>query len=363
MTLTDEQYELQAITRDVLQPYAPGGGSWSAEGLSAEDSSAIWKLLTEQLGIGGLGTAERDGGVGGTLVDQLVVMEELGRALVHVPFLASSVVSAHVLQEGSNAFARELQVAISAGRVVATTLNPADTTVQTAGPEEAAVSGHLDMVLDADLADWILVPSGPDDPETLWAIDTRKRGVTIRARDGIDRGWSVQNVDLRGAAARRVRLSVSAHTALKDAVALRDLAAAAEAVGIAQGALSHTLMYVKQRRQFGQPIGSFQAVQHSCADMLVSVESSRVLIKEAAVAFPSSTGHRELLASTSATYAMDAAQAVCGAAIHLHGGIGFTWEHWAHRYFKRVAALRSMTTPRTRHHCRIVDALLGGAGS
>lgn len=327
---------------------------------------AVWETLAEQVGVSCLGLPEEIGGLGG-LAELTAVGECLGAALLPVPFLSSTVLSGQVLAR-CGAAAEALLGDVAAGAVVATALldprgrwNP-DGLPLRAVPQDAgwSVTGTADFVLDgAGARALVVVAAGPAGPVVL-AVEPAAAGVSVRRVATLDLARAQAQVEFRGAGA--VPLATGPHvTALVSAaVDVALVVQAAELLGGAQAALSLTLDYVKTRRQFGRVIGSFQAVKHRLADMLLDVELARSAVGRA-VAAGSGPGHEPLAlaeaASVAKAWCAEAFVRVTEATVHLHGGIGFTWEHDAHLYFRRARADAALLGDAAHHRERLANLL------
>ncbi|MCU1513628.1 MAG: putative acyl-CoA dehydrogenase fadE25 [Microbacteriaceae bacterium] len=355
MNSTPEQLELVSTLQSALRDFAPGGARWESDPAASGRAhrGEAWSLLASQLGVTGFTIADELGGVGGDLSDAVLVMRELGRALVQVPFAASTVFAASVLTGAADAgVGNSLLRSIAAGTAVVTVADGPHTVTIADG----LATGELGRVLSATEADVVLFASAG----ALWSADLHGRGAAIVTVAGIDPGWPVSQVSLSAALVQPVSTGADVDALLRRGRFATVLALSAEAVGVADAALRATLEFVAMRVQFGEPIGSFQAVQHACADMFVSVETAGALSRESAIAFGQSGVDEQALAATTFLYCTSVALAVTGSAIQLHGGIGFTWEHPAHRYFKRAAAIESMFTTPDEQRMVLQLALLEG---
>jgi alkylation response protein AidB-like acyl-CoA dehydrogenase len=254
--------------------------------------------------------AEAHGGTGGSFVDAAVVLEEAGRALLPAPLLPTVVAAAAVDDV-------PLLTAVAAGAVA---------TVAIGDP-----GSGLRHVIDAGLADWFVivaedglfvVPAGEGvRVEPRETLDPTRRQATVRVDAGVLRQVGDAAASARAVDLLRVALSV-------------------EAIGIARWCLETTVDYLKARVQFGRPIGSFQALQHRAADLLVLLESAASTAYYAAWVAAESPQELPIVAPLALSVCGDAAYRIAADTIQLHGGIGFTWEHDAHLYFKRATASR-----------------------
>ena len=310
-TFTDDQQQLRTAVRRL--------------GRETAAPDALWRVLTAELGLTAIGISEDRGGAGGDFVDAAVVIEEAGRALLPVP-LTTVLVAGSVLDRGGDATA-ECTAAVAAGEQMAV--------VAVAGALDAtgdALTGAIGNVLDGDRADHLLVATD----EALWLLDTRARGVDVHALTTLDQTRVQARVQLVAAPARRV----GGADAAREAVDLLRVALAVEAVRAARHCLELTVSHLKTREQFGRPIGSFQALQHRAADLVVALESAASTCYYAAWAAASSRDELLVVAPLALAVCVDASWRVVAETIQMHGGIGFTWEHDAHRYFKRLTTTR-----------------------
>lgn len=297
--LTEEQRELASTVRSLLAK--------RADARAEQYDESLWQTLCEQIGVPALGIPEEYGGAGFSLFESLVALEEVGRSLAPSPLL-SSLVTSEALLAGADEDARQrLLPRIAEGEVAAF--------VDGDGP-----------VLDGDLAS-VLVAATDDglvelaDAERTWVttMDQTIRLATVA-------GGSATPIGDAGKARDRARLVGAAGVA-------------ALAVGCAERALDMTVSYSQERVQFGRPIGSFQALKHRMADMLVLLEMSRTASWAASYAVATHAEDAERLAHVAKSYCCDALSHIAGETVQLHGGIAITWEHDAQLVFKRAHAL------------------------
>jgi alkylation response protein AidB-like acyl-CoA dehydrogenase len=354
--LTPEQDDLRAAVRGLLDRHAQGEDLPSGEpDLHAQ--TALWKQLSSQIGVAGLAIPVQYGGDGAGPVEVHVVMEELGRSLTPSPMLGSAVLATQALLAigDETACARLLpgladgtEVAALAWTTPAGRWDPAevgctaqratvsDTRTLTGEADTWTLSGEAHYVLDGDSASVLLVPAEvARGAIRLFEVRPEQPGVTRTACPTMDQARRLAVVRLTGAAGLPID-AADAVTVLDRARAAGCIALSAEQVGAAAAALAQTVAYTKIRVQFGRPIGSFQALAHRMAEMHVLVESARSLSYAAAQAAAANAPDSGLLAAAAKTYCSDALLQVSAEMIQLHGAIGMTWEHTAHRYFKRA---------------------------
>jgi len=346
LDLTDEQQELAATVRSLLDKKADSqavrAAMVSAEGYDRE----LWRTLCEQIGAAALAIPEVYDGAGFGLFETGVVLEELGRSLAPSPLLTSVLAAEALLASGDEAAAPRLLPRIAAGEVATLAWDAVTKATSTRAPSDAppttsdgsTVSGTVDDVLFGDQAAVLLVvaqtPEGPAlfevGPSLASARPTPALDPTLRlASLAFDETPATRIAGDATAALRRVHLAGSA-------------AVTCLQVGCAQRALEMTVAYALDREQFGRPIGSFQALKHRMADMLVQVETSRSVARAAAYAVATAAGDADTLTAAAASYCTDALDHVASETIQLHGGIAITWEHDAHLVFKRAHSLHHL---------------------
>jgi alkylation response protein AidB-like acyl-CoA dehydrogenase len=326
---------------------------------------AVWGRLGSELGVLGMSVPEADGGVGGSLVDQAVAVEEFGSALACGPLFGTvylaipalvacpagpvrdEILTALVDGERTAAFA----VADHAGA-----FDPARVSVTV---EADRITGTAERVVDADAADVILLAAKGSDGIGLYAADAAHTTRTPLVTMDLTRPQATLVLD--GAPARLLAGPAESERVITHALQVGAALLAVEQVGAAQHLLDLSVDYAKSRLQFGRQIGSFQAIKHKLADMLVDLEHARSTAYHAVWALTDGSDDPAIAASI--------AQAVCSAAfsriaadtIQVHGGIGFTWEHQAHLYFKRAATDAALLGSAEQHRARVADLVLDTA--
>jgi alkylation response protein AidB-like acyl-CoA dehydrogenase len=369
---SEEQEMLRASAHELLAKECPS--SYVRRMMDAPDAwdEALWKKLAD-LGWTGLGIPEEYGGVG-TFLDLVVVLEEAGRALLPGPFFATMALAVPTLLEaGSDAQKRQVLTPIAAGDARATVAMTepvgrwdAEGVSLKAEPNGSGwrLEGVKLFVPDAAVADYMIVAartrSEGEAGITLFLVPGRPDGVTVSKLTTLDmtRRWyevRFEGVNLPGEA---VLGSVDGGWApLKRALDWGAAALCAEMVGGAQHVLDASVEYAKTRHQFGKPIGVYQAVSHKLADMLMETESARSATYYAAWAVDADAPDRSLAASMAKAYTSDAYRRAAGNGIQVHGGIGFTWEHDMHLYFKRAKASEVTLGDATYHRELVAQAL------
>ena len=298
---TEEQVELAAAVRGLLGKRSDSEAVRAAMVSDAGYDTALWQTLCEQIGVAALVVPEEYDGIGASLVETAVVLEELGEFLTPAPLLATALHTCQVRLHGSEAEKADLLPRLAAGEVFPFALG--DVVLE---PESGA--GSMDQTLRLAVSD-----QAADTPEDVRAIST----------------------------------------ALSSALQ----------VGAMQRALDMTVRYSKERVQFGRAIGSFQALKHRMADMLVLLEASRsaswgaTAVAAAYLDVPDDDSREHLLrlAAIAGSYCSDALDRIASEMVQLHGGIAITWEHDAHLVFKRAHALSQLNGPAHRHRETLLD--------
>jgi alkylation response protein AidB-like acyl-CoA dehydrogenase len=319
--------------------------------LDTGDHARFERLFLED-GWAGVGFDEDLGGQGGGVLELALTARELGRAAVPSAGWLQSAIVAPVLADEADV----LQAAMEAGEVTALAVRadriPAATSVQARGDQ---LRGRIPCVLGGARARRFVVPVRHGDATELWLVDGAAGGVGVHPRPLLDRSRDLADVSLDEVAAHR--LNVDAHAAMGEMISRAAVLVAADALGACERMLGLAVEYSKQRQQFGQPIGSFQAVKHAAAQMLVTVESSM------SIAFYAAQSVEESLAEC-ATHAAVAKAQVTGhaadladSALTLHGAIGYTWEHDLHLFYKRAKLDRVLFGTPAAWNERIAEAL------
>ncbi len=336
------------------------------------DDPALWKKIAD-LGWTALGIPEEYGGVG-TFLDLVVVLEEAGRALLPGPFFSTMGLAVPaVIECGTEAQKKEVLGAVAAGGARATLAftEPSgrwDAASVKLSARQSGGSWELNgtklFVPDAHSAEYIVVAARTrgegEDGITLFLVKGRPRGMTTRPLETLDmtRRWDelrFENVQLGADSVMGAPDGAWPH--LKRALDWATAALCAEMVGGVQKVLEASTEYAKTRQQFGKPIGIYQAVSHKIADMLVLSESGRSATYYAAWTVDADAPDRALAASMAKAYVSDAYRKVAGDGIQVHGGIGFTWEHDMHLYFKRAKSSEVTLGDATYHRELVAQAL------
>jgi alkylation response protein AidB-like acyl-CoA dehydrogenase len=333
-------------------------------------SETIWSKLVEQ-GWTGLIFSEDDGGLGLGMVEMGVAFEEMGRALVPGAFLSSVALAGSLIQKACSPEYRTKRLqAMCEGRSKATVAlleesanwDP-DAVTMTATPADGGfrLSGKKLFVSDAAAADSIITVVRVGSGLALAFVDSKAAGLSVKPMPGIDASRSLSAVEYNDVFVSDEDVmadSAKASAALEYAIDVATLALSAEMVGGMQWLLEASVEYAKTRKQFGKPIGQFQAVQHHCANMLLMTESARSAVYYAAWLMGNDPEQAPLAVSMAKAYTSDGYREVGNLAVQVHGGIGFTWDENVHFYYKRAKASELMFGDATFHRERIARLVI-----
>jgi alkylation response protein AidB-like acyl-CoA dehydrogenase len=348
LAFTEEQEELRRSVRRFLDDTSPMGEVRRLMDTDEGWDRAVWRAMAEQVGILGIHVPEAFGGAGLGHVELGVVLEELGRTLACVPYFSTVGLAANaLLASGDERAQASLLPRLASGEATGTlaVLEPSgswdlerlDARARRAG-DGWAVDGTKAYVVDGHTADVLLVAAQMPGGLGVFAVEGGAAGVERVPVPQLDQTRKLARVELAAAPATLVGEEGGAASWLPRALDLAGAALAMEQVGGARRCLDMTVAYAKARHQFGRPIGAFQAIKHRCADMLLRVESARAAAYYAAWAAAEDAVELPAVASLARAYCSEAYSWVAGETIQVHGGIGFTWEHDAHLYFKRAKA-------------------------
>ncbi|MBK9180660.1 MAG: acyl-CoA/acyl-ACP dehydrogenase [Acidimicrobiales bacterium] len=356
---SEEQEELRRTVRSFLEQKSPE--TEVRRLMETEDGydPAVWSQMAEQLGLQGLIVPEEHGGSGYSYVELCVVLEEMGRALLCAPYFSTVVLGANTLmQSGDEAAKKEYLPGIASGETIATLAfteesgrwDEAGITMQaTKSGDGYTLDGTKMFVLDGHVADLILVAARSGSGVSLFAVDGGAAGLTRTALSTMDQTRKQARLDFSGTPARLVGAEGKGWDVLSTVLDLAAVGLSDESVGGAQFVLEMAVEYAKVRVQFGRPIGSFQAIKHKCADMLLEVESSKSAAYYASWCAAEMNDELPSVASLAKAYCTEAYFHAAAENIQIHGGIGFTWEHPAHLYFKRAKSAELLFGDPTYH--------------
>ena len=324
IAITDEHRSLAQTVSDFLRNNGARAANRALLTADTEELPAYWNQVGE-VGWLGLHLPEEHGGSGFGLPELVVVAEEFGRAVAPGPFVPTVIASAALAATGSEGQQSKWLPGLADGSIVGSIALSGDVTVT-----DGKASGSAGAVLSGHLANVLLVGVGDD----VAVIDCRNGGVTTKVPSNLDPARRSAKVKLDAAPAELIE---GGRAALTD---LARLILAAEATGVARECTISASEYAKVREQFGRPIAMFQAVKHHCANMLVDTELATALVWDAARAHGGDQA--SYTAALAATHAIPAAAQNAQLNIQVHGGIGFTWEHDAHLYLRRAAAIEAI---------------------
>jgi alkylation response protein AidB-like acyl-CoA dehydrogenase len=343
---SDEQEELRNIVRQFLEAKSPEAAVREQMETERGYDPVVWKQMAEQLGLQSLIVPEEHGGQGFGYVELIVVLEEMGRSLLCAPYFSTVVLAANTLiQSGDDAAQKQWLPGIAAGETIATlALTEPNGRWDEEGVELTAakegdgwvLNGTKSFVLDGHTADLVIVAGRTGSGVSLFTVPADASGLTRTALSTMDQTRKQAKLDFAGVPATLIGEEGQGWTVLSRVLDLAAVALAAEQVGGAQMCLDMAVQYAKDRVQFGRPIGSFQAIKHKCADMLLEVESAKSAAYYAGWCAAELNDELPACASLAKAYCSDAYFHAAAENIQIHGGIGFTWEHPAHLYFKRA---------------------------
>jgi alkylation response protein AidB-like acyl-CoA dehydrogenase len=368
-SFSDDQVLLKNSVRAALDEHCTPAHVRSMADDAKGYGDPLWSEMAK-LGWLGLPFPEEQGGAGLGFVELALVLEEMGRAAYPGPFFATVVLGGLGLMLGGSVAQKDKWLAaIASGKARATAAlveaeldwDPASaaTTADKSG-SGWALSGLKRFVPWAEAADVVLVPARSPEGLSLFLVDPRSAGVTLEPMVGIDltTRWSEMRLDKVAVGADAVLGRPGAAGPVLESLLRRAaVMASAEMLGAARRCLDMSVEYAKVREQFGQPIGSYQAIRHRCAEMLLETENAHAAVYYAAWALSAGAEDAAVASSICKSYVNEAARKVCGDAIQVHGGIGFTWEYDLHLYMKRAKALEPLYGD-TEYHRELVTRLV-----
>ncbi|MQA98331.1 MAG: acyl-CoA dehydrogenase [Streptosporangiales bacterium] len=370
VALTPEQEELRESVRGLLTDRFPEAELRARLDTADGYDPALWKRLTSELGATALAVPEAYGGAGFGWREVAVVAEEAGRALYGGPLLSSSLAIAALLARGDEAACARHLPGLAAGEPGTLAVagedgswDPRATTVTAelagggtgTGREGWRLTGVRTYVTDGHVAGLVLVPARGPDGVGLFAVSGE--AVTREPLRPLDPTRRLARIELRDTPASLVGPPDAGSAAIRAALRVGIVLLAAEQLGGAQRLLEMSTSYALERTQFGRPIGQFQAVAHRCADMLLRVEAARSVAHFASWAAASGSPDLPRLAHVAKDVCSRAYTEVAAATIQLHGGIGVTWEHPAHLYYRRAKSSELLFGSAAEHRARLADLL------
>lgn len=364
---TDEQRALRtAVRRFCAENFDEAAVRMMMESPARFDP-AVWHRLGSELGVLGMSVPDCAGGAGGSLVDQAIAVEEFGATLACGPLFGTVYLGIPALTACPPGTVRDRLLAelIGGERTAAAAVSDVrgvfDPAAVKVRYDAGTVTGTLDRVIDGDCVDELLIAAKGSDGIGLYAVDTTAAGVQRDSLLTLDLTRPQATITLSGAQARLLAGPDQAEAVIGRALHVGAALLAVERVGAAQHLLDMSVAYAKSRLQFGRQIGSFQAVKHKIADMLVDLEHARSAAYHAVWAMSEGTDDPALAAGIAAALSSDALQRIAADTIQVLGGIGFTWEHRAHLYFKRAATNAALLGSAEQHRSRVADLVLDPA--
>ena len=336
---TEEQEQLREVVSRFLQAKSTAVDVRRLMASTEGYDPAVWQQLCQEVGLAGTHIPEEYGGVGFGPVELGIVSEEMGRHLYCGPFFASSVMAGYALLNGATETHKTaILPGIASGDQIATlvldNLNyPEKVGAALKANEKHVVSGVVPIVVDAHIADVLIVAASTVDGLGLYLVKADAEGLTITPQEALDPTRKLSRVSFNGVQAERIGwLTEDRLNRTWDEICS---VLAHEMIGGAQYLFESTLEYTKVRVQFGRPIGSFQALKHRCADLLMELEFAKAAIHHAAFCLAASDGE-PYAASMAKAMASDTYMEAARAGVQLRGGIGFTWEEDTHLWYKRA---------------------------
>ena len=357
---SEDQEELRRFVRQFLEEKSPESAVRELMESEAGYDEAVWRQMAEQMGLQGIAIEERHGGGGFTYRELVLVLEEMGRALLCAPYFSTVVLAAGALtRSGDEAACEELLPAIAAGDCIATLAFEEDGgatgAVAIADGEGWRLRGEKSYVLDGHSADVVLVAARSPKGLGLFRCSGDARGLEREPLPTLDLTRKQARLTFDGTPAVAVGGPGNGAAVLDGVLQLAAVALAAEQVGGAQRCLDMAVAYAKERMQFGRPIGSFQAIKHRCADLLLDTETARSAAYYGAWCAATGDDDLPVAAAMAKAHCSDTYFRAAAENIQIHAGIGFTWEHPAHLYFKRAKSSQLMFGDPAHHRERLAN--------
>lgn len=364
---SEEQQELRSTTARFLEEKSSSAKVRELMETTDGFDEATWKQMAD-LGWFGMAIPEAYGGIGYGFVEVTVLMEEMGKKLVCAPYFSSIVLAANaILNAGTDDQKKELLGGIADGttRAALAFVEPSgkweidSIECEATGSDDAwTITGSKSYVVDGHTANLLVVAAKTGKGISLFTVDPDADGVTRTPLQTLDMTRKQAKIDFANTPAKLLGSDGAGADALKTTLDQAAAALSAEMVGGAQACLDASTTYAKERYQFGRPIGSFQAIKHKCANMLMEVEMARSAAYYAGWAAAEDPEELPLAASLAKAYCSDAYFHAAAENIQIHGGIGFTWEHDAHLYFRRAKSSEIYLGDAT-YHRELVAQKLG----
>jgi alkylation response protein AidB-like acyl-CoA dehydrogenase len=346
LTFTEEQEELRLSVRRFLAEKSPETEVRRLMETADGYEPAVWRQMADQLGLQGLIVPESFGGAGYTYRELAIVFEEMGRALLCAPYFSTVALATTLLLAcGDEAAQSAYLPGIASGSTIATVALTEEsgrwdeegvTLPATRSADGWQLTGEKTYVIDAQAADLILVVARTAAGPSIFAVTKGSPGLTVEPLTTMDQTRKQARVRFDAAPATLLGAEGSGWAGVSAMLDLAAVALAAEQAGGAQQVLDLAVAYAQHRMQFGRTIGSFQAIKHKCANMLLDVESAKAAAYAAAASAASSDDELPRIASMVKTFCSEAYSYTAAEAIQVHGGMGFTWAHPCHLYYRRA---------------------------
>ncbi len=343
---SEEQEELRRIVRQFLDDKSPETAVRELMATEKGYDDAVWAQMADQMGLQALTIPEEYGGAGFSYVELIVVLEEMGRSLLCAPYFSTVALAANALIHSGDEAAKQAHLpGIASGETIATVAFTEEngrwdesgvTMAASGGGDSWTLSGTKMYVLDGHVANLFVVAARTGSGVSLFTVSGDAAGIERTSLATMDQTRKQARVQFSDTPATLLGTEGGGWAVLERMLDLAAVALAAEQVGGGQKCLDMAVEYAKVRVQFGRPIGSFQAIKHKCADMLLEVESAKSAAYYAGWCAAELNDELPSVASLAKAYCSEAYFHASAENIQIHGGIGFTWEHPAHLYFKRA---------------------------
>jgi alkylation response protein AidB-like acyl-CoA dehydrogenase len=362
---SDEQEEFRAGVRRFLENRSPVSEVFRLMETDAGHDPEVWKQMAAELGLQGLAIPEPYGGQGFGFLELGIALEEMGRVLLPAPYLGTSIATSALLAAASEEQKRALLPGIAAGETLATLAlaepaggwDPARVALPARRDGDGFVlDGEKTLVLDGHVADLFVVAAREDDALALFAVRPGP-GVQAERLETLDATRRLAHLRFSGARAERLGAAADGAAALARALDHAAIALAAEMAGGAARCLELAVAYARERRQFARPIGSFQAVKHKAAEVLLEVESARAAAAWASWTAAEDGPERAQAAHLAKAFCADAYLRAAAENIQIHGGVGFTFEAPHHLHYRRAKVSESLFGDSVWHRARLVGEL------
>jgi len=352
-----EQNDFRESLRRFLSDQAPSARVREVAAAAGHDER-LWRRLCSELDLPGLHVAAQYGGAGGTLVETAIAFEEVGRTLAPVPLLSTTLAIEAVLRTGDEEQRTRLLSGLLSGERIGSlaAAGPTDACASTVRAHSrggrTVLSGVCSPVIHGHVADLFVVPADADGSVVLHIVAADAPGVTVTRLPSFDSTRPVAKLQFAQAPAEA--LTAGAPDDFERVLDVARILLAAEMLGGAEACLALAVDYARSRRQFDRPIGSFQAVKHSCAEMMIEIDATHAAVMFAAMS-AADDGELKITGPLAKALAADTYLLCAGSAIQVHGGIAFTWEHDLHLYFRRAQTTAALFGGSARNRALLAD--------